>query len=117
MTTVEGNKIVAVFMGAIFKEHKIGAFSMGELYVFTSPPTEFSSVAWNDYALAYHSSWSWLMPVVEKIRDVEGMKTLENTIRFLISRISPTRQTMQFNSISDLWQAVVKYIQWYNQKQ
>ena len=64
--------------------------------------------------MLYHTSWEWLMPVVERIRDNEKMGSLENTIRYLFSRISPTRQTMQFNSIEDLYEAVFQFIEFYN---
>lgn len=51
---IEGNKLIAEFMGLEWKLH------LGRRYLYNH--------AWIPLEnLKYHSSWDWLMPVVEKI--------------------------------------------------
>jgi len=84
MTTIEGNKLIAEFMGILYGL-KLNA---------TDPVTEESKVRIHEYNgiegteglhinhLKFHSSWDWLMPVVEKIHN-EGFHTyigVENTM-------------------------------------
>lgn len=55
--------------------------------------------------LKFHASWDWLMPVVEKIEQVhEGVP-------------QELMNVSLFSTIYDVYKAVVKYIEWYNQKQ
>lgn len=69
--------------------------------------------------MEYHSSWDWLMPVVEKIETMNA----EVTIRldscsikqsfkqpkvFAISRLSESK-------IEARWLAIIEFIKWYNQ--
>ena len=72
MSTQENNKMIAEFMGARpitfpdkIKGHtfwkdggRYGAFPDGSSNYF-------------DYDKGYHTSWDWLMPVVNKIRSVD----------------------------------------------
>src|SRR5437773_1868401 len=55
---VEGNKLIAEFLGAKYDGRKYWTFPDGSMKIH-SP--DYSS------QLKYHSSWDWLMPVVEKI--------------------------------------------------
>lgn len=57
---VEKNKIIAEFMGGIL--HTNG--SSGEWFKFDG------GIAHDTSDLKYHSSWDWLMPVVEKIEQI-----------------------------------------------
>lgn len=68
----EGNKLIAEFMDAKPCEYP-GNYFAGEMgYEFNQripmdapdPP-----LWWNKKALKFHSSWDWLMPVVEKISE------------------------------------------------
>ena len=60
MNTIEGNKLIAEFMG-------------GKKFYFTDELDEtWEGIKINNspypfHKLEYHSSWNWLMPVVEKI--------------------------------------------------
>jgi hypothetical protein len=120
MTTEEGNKLIAEFMGAtpcIVRIKSIGDEQGYECDEYKLPISE----------LEYHSSWDWLMPVVEKIVnevdnemgwweaysekpfghqvEIWGRDVLEPIIR-VHSKTSLLEAT---------WQAVVQFIQWYNQ--
>lgn len=62
------------------------------------------SSCWDIEDLQYHLSWDWLMPVIEKCySDKENDKMDELTDKF------------DFWKIDLMFDAVIKYIQWYNQ--
>jgi hypothetical protein len=62
--TIQGNKLIAQFMGILPDVYN------PERYVSSTwPDTIFATPS----EMRYHSSWDWLMPVVEKI-EAEGFK-------------------------------------------
>lgn len=118
---ISGNRIIAEFMGGKF---------------FTDTPTilEAHIVSPSGGAvkcidkLKYHSSWDWLMPVVEKIcaTIIEGVRPF-NSDQYVRIEIVPSgyvkienlRDTPIFTNVSiegslikATWKAVVKFIQW-----
>lgn len=97
---IEGNKLIDKFMGAIRR-------------------TDYGKN--NDYfsyisAIKYHSSWDWLMPVVEKIQSL-GFK-------FIIgdsNRVTVYNKDYDWRNghtedflIECVWHGVVQFIKWYN---
>ena len=66
---IEGNKLIAEFMGAIWRKDDYGLFGYSYSDVGKAP-TEHSGYWWDVKALQYHTSWDWLMPVVEKISNI-----------------------------------------------
>jgi len=118
---LEGNKLIAEFM-----EGKLidGYYDIPHLPVAVI----------KENCLSYHSSYDWLMPVVEKIE-----KTCDVTI--IIGAAFPYKlfesgrdknmvavrdlrrtemaqsisQTTADNKIDAIWLAVVEFIEWYNQ--
>ena len=77
--------------------------------------------------LAYHKSWDWLMPVVEKIESIElsnkeypnfSVKIIKNTCEVMRCRNSEVYKTISHkfenSKINNTYQAVVEFIQWYN---
>lgn len=105
---IEGNKLIAKFMKLD------GAYTdKGYLTV-----------------CRYHTSWDWLMPVVENI---ESMTVGEKTIRIIIHRrqvsvniylfggMSVPDNKLSFTVNADskkaaTYEAVIKFITWYNQQ-
>jgi len=77
--------------------------------------------------LLYHSSWDWIMQVVEKIETDGSQETGHNEIHitentceiFRMSYVKPQFKNFDNKSkINAVWKTVVQYIQWYNtQKQ
>jgi hypothetical protein len=69
-----------------------------------------------DKIYQYHSSWDWLMPVVEKIEAMRGTHLLMKPFgceilmfgKSLINEVGNTK-------IEAAWLAVVEFIKWYNQ--
>lgn len=97
MKTKESNKLIAVFMGAAWKYNRI-----------------------RNYKSKYHTSWDWLMPVVEKIGDITYFAKNEGMREFLlINSKHITWYNSEFyicpDNIEHVYQAVVQFIQWYNE--
>ncbi len=114
METLEGNKIIAEFMGYklsvndTFKPDGANGhwcFRDGEgrnLGIWEAAPLH----AVNE--LKYHSSWGWLMPVVEKI----GSLSYNDSN----NKFQPTVDRFLENDIDSIWRQVVIFITWYNQE-
>lgn len=113
LSVEEGNKLIAEFMG------------MEEVM---------STAKWKQYGL-YHSSWDWLMPVIEKIEYLNtefiervwvsingrdcGMWTYFDVSEILRSKGETgnykTKHTAE-TKIKAVWLAVVEFITWLNQQ-
>ncbi|HYE68382.1 MAG TPA: hypothetical protein VEA58_07200 [Anaerovoracaceae bacterium] len=61
--------------------------------------------------LQYHTSWDWLMPVVEKIRSTGIAKPLGAGVISLQQQLDAALLSCKMEAV---WQAVTKFIQWYN---
>jgi hypothetical protein len=134
----EGDRLIAAFMGG--KLIPTGNISHVNIYYWQFP----NGAVCPEYKTAYHTSWDWLMPVVEKI---ESMYNYEKDKPFFTvdvfeikwTRRYPDRECRVFISIctnSDgfnstwhyirtqskskieaVWLAVVDFIKWFNQTQ
>jgi len=89
MKTTEGNKLIAEFMNA------------------TKPLLEHAS---NISGYDYHSSWDWLMPVVEKVTDQHD----QNTYFYAGHIFDKIKDELYSANINGTWSAVVEFIEWYN---
>lgn len=81
---VNGNRLIALFMGADVDENQatvvdhfpdkegniINKYVMGKYYFPNKDNNDYDKVC-NLWQLKYHSSWDWLMPVIEKIESIE----------------------------------------------
>lgn len=134
MTTEEGNKLIAEFMGGEIQPdltcNNYGKMSIPQ-WAFIK--YNFDTMRIGGYE--YHTSWDWLMPVVEKI---DGLKC--DKAGSVICQTNTTSHSFYINyndgkstcychpkyydgrhreegesRIENVWQAVVKFIQWYNQ--
>jgi hypothetical protein len=103
----EGNKLIAEFMGfRVFdkrypRNHGIGA-----------PEAE-----WRDCIVQktkYHSSWDWLMPVVEKIEGLENSDDYEVDIFSNCCDIGGIIEAVGKTKIDATYKAITQFIQWYN---
>lgn len=111
MERTEINKLIAEFMGAMAND-KEGTWFVG-FNDFPHPMHESS--------LGYHTSWDWLMPVVEKIHAHAKINVTITKYSTRIDRagiFNPQKiaeygvegDTMLFNT----YRAVIDYITWYN---
>lgn len=106
---IQGNKLIAEFMGV----------KMGEPYMWRIG----STVPLTEEHLAYHESWDWLMPVVEKIEttEIHGLATasvcIEDTeceIKDYGTDSSSFAYEEGDTKIEAVWKACVAFIEWYN---
>ena len=110
---LEGNKLIAKFMGL----REIG---FGENRHFIDAGNRIIAMYYN---LKYHTSWDWLMPVVEKIEN-------DDLYRVIIFRGSCDIELIESNSVDSnfetieksgmnknisTWLAVLEFIKWYNE--
>jgi hypothetical protein len=126
MTQTEQNKLIAEFMGYKFHKNHIlndvkGVYKKKNYMPML--PTDFS----------YHSNWSWLMPVVEKIAKLETTEIIHNGEDSYFDSYYPRTFAMvnaetkdfmvrinrfslhQSNSLIEAtYQAVIQFVEWYN---
>lgn len=122
MTTTEGNKLIAEFMGGIPAKHPFGMGNMGYKFPVIIGAGGTVGGDWFSYdALKFHTSWDWLMPVVEKI---ESMNDGNVTIYYKRCEIlyEYDEDTGVYNygykgktKIDAVYGAVTHFIQWYNE--
>lgn len=127
---IEGNKLIAEFMKFPSNKH---------LENWVDVPNEYISIYGKHFGIGFnckfHKSWDWLMPVVEKIKDVITLgyfnidSTWHDELRqeWVIqwSNSSPSRSfcikrsdfKKDIRLIELLWFAVVEFIKWYNKCQ
>ena len=103
-----GNALFAEFMGGILD----------------SPPSKyyyFPKKGRYETELRYHSSWEWLMLVVEKIESL-GFDVKIKGITCSINRLCEEETIIQFvlgdraRKIELVWSVVLEFIKWYNEQ-
>lgn len=123
MNTIENNKLIAEFMGL-----KPNPYNQDPLH-----PTDFAEdgdkcIKYS--AMEYHTSWDWLMSVVEKIENLDrlaGIVTINQNCCTIKSNMlgDNTIMSQQAGSnyqeantkLSNTYKAVVEFIKWYNEKE
>jgi hypothetical protein len=117
---IAGNKLIAEFMGVKIGEDKY-SWRPG-----VQQPLE-------EQHLAYHSSWGWIMPVVEKISRIEFERRFDEDLgKWIIWTYYPVTfgmlsedgkpmvrfycSSLHFGDtlIEAAWLAIVDFIKWYN---
>jgi hypothetical protein len=91
----EGNKLIAEFMGYDYKR-------------------KFLQSWFEDPILQYHTSWNWLMPVVEKIEDMSYELRKDAAECSLFNFETQHYIVVSGGGIKAIHQLVVEFIKWYN---
>lgn len=132
MATVENNKLIAEFMG--YRECPMKLYRMDDkfesvtIYSMYQEEDEYltieagkKQVKFSPNEMEFHSSWDWLMPVVEKIGSMFHQVKIEFNEGF------PYCEILCYNEDGELskeikeegdnatYQAVVEFIKWYNE--
>jgi hypothetical protein len=85
-TTAENNLMICKFLGI-------------------RPEYELSDPLFNS-TYSFHSSWNWLMSVVEKIKDLD----VDTTDKEIVLRLTLS------HGFDDVYSCVCKFIEWYNEQ-
>ena len=110
--TIENNKLIAEFMG---RKGKVN----NHLYWVNIPNSKWVSLE----EMKFHSSWDWLMPVVEKIEtfifeddEYYNFHILGGCSVYVISSHGNELiySDKEQSKLECLWIAVVEFIKWYN---
>lgn len=117
----EGNEIIALFMGAKWKRRITDSF-VGDVLEFSEGVPTWHKPYWSSATLKYHTSWDWLMPVVEKIAKLPFTAVVLQTnghCQFSIDFNCGTHyvEIKNKSSINAAWLAVTAFIQWKNSNQ
>jgi len=109
---ISGNKTICEFMGGIWMQDDYGDWGY-----------EIDNPHWNKMqsieSLQYHSSWDWLIEVIEKIKGVFRRYKLDGEwmmAKEANSRLTPIMNELQNLNIINTHYCVVKFIEWYNQQ-
>ena len=102
MKTIEKNKLIAEFMG--YPKHKID---------FVGKRLNFENSKHN----TYHKDWNWLIEVVEKIESLGyRMEIVKHICRIYLSNKETIVNSENTPKIEAVYNAVVEFIKWYNNK-
>jgi hypothetical protein len=112
MTQAEGNKLIAEFDGYVY-------FPNDTLNSIKGVYRKEDRMPMLANHFKYHSSWDWLMPVVEKIEDLGnyGVEIHLKSCNIFEASIDQSDLCIEghFETKKEsIWQAVVQFIQWYN---
>lgn len=99
--TEKGNQLIAEFIGYEYDRTLPGH---GGSVIMT--------LGIND--CRYHSSWDWLMPVVERIESLGYEVTIRGEIVNIYIPNCEDFGATQKTKIGSTWLAVVEFIKWYN---
>lgn len=124
---IEFNRLIAEFMGFKWKSFN------GKYNVFIVPDGEelkYKAFNLGGYWMPYHTSWDWLMPVVEKIESINdphhghfGVHISSNNCiiqgtNFRSSKIAKPPIYFSYRcsetKIQSTWLSVISFIKWHN---
>jgi len=113
----ESNLLIAAFMGLTVYPEKISTKSKKGWKWSREWHGERCDV--EIFSLKYHSSWSHLMPVIEKIESLDTFFDIKKSHVFISGW--PIGQRYEWNGgtgmetkIQSAWTAVIDFIKWYN---
>lgn len=128
---IEGNKLIAEFMeykhsDILYDEENEEYFfdtdhlvCVEDIEVWESSVDDWTSTLSPEQML-FHSSWDWLMPVVEKIEKNFWVTTTTRRGYSAVSIHQPQRAYEKIarvdseNKLEATWTAIVEFIKWYN---
>jgi hypothetical protein len=88
---MKDNKMIAEFMGVVFHDDDNQYYSSDGLYIGLN--------------LQYHTSWDWLMPVIEEI---DSQIFFGYTLQY--ESIDSIENALATRSIKDTYKAVVEFV-------
>lgn len=106
----EGNRVIAEFLGFVEKAYTPDSEKMWCDNRHGLPVGE----------LAFHSSWEWLMPVVEKIealniQPTKKVVTIKGNYCVVNGGVMGHPSFTGISKIEATWKSVIDFIKWYNE--
>lgn len=113
---LEGNKLIAEFMGGIYSENA-KAWGFGDARIehkeLVVRGKLYKNLVWAkkfEKDLKYHSSWDWLIPVINKIYESDWYYKWKDTSGQFEKEVF-----INTKFIETTWEQVVEFIKWYNE--
>lgn len=120
MTTTEKNKLIADFMG--FETNNVEVImpeKFSQLKPFKHSKGFFKTSIFKHLELQFHSSWDWLMSVVEKIESLKFSVLIGKNNCVIEQTFGKTSLNLGVskgqNKIEAVYNACVTFIEWYNE--
>ncbi len=128
MDIEQGNKLIAEFMGFVRKAGALEHYSVPK-----GQDLHYKAFTLDLKKMTYHTSWDWLMPVVEKIQSLDYFVSILGDGKLPNTKELPVNYCNIFKSgftteilidgglipskskIESVWKSIVQFIQWYNQ--
>jgi len=123
---LENNKLIVEFM-----EIKKEIISTNNIHSWSDAPYFYTTENLKEKVIEniveyskYHEKWDWLMPVVEKIENIDVVASVQieqPTIYIWKSSIDSTFEDIEidifkFSKLEAVYKAVIEFIKWYNKK-
>jgi hypothetical protein len=100
---IKYNKLIGIFMGGKYRNNKIYSL-IDKGYYF-----------WLD-ELKYHSNYDWLIPVVKRIIQSIGVKSIDECSDEEWTITTNLTRLYIGTDIEVIYFAVIRYIKWYNKQ-
>lgn len=123
----DSNAMLAAAFSVELGNEMIAEFMSGQRFEFVDDfDRECAGIKVNDSVfpldkLQYHSSWDWLMPVIEKIESAGAYSFEIDKYKVRVCHITTWKnktifyaETIEKSKIDVVWSAVVEFIYWYN---
>jgi hypothetical protein len=108
MTTIEEkNRMIAEFMGHEEEQTENGEFVYAIEFQNPEKLNDIQVEFFCEHELKYHTSWDWLMSVVDKIYSMDGVELDTRDIETVIDRPISIK-------LEDMHYVVCQFIEWYN---
>jgi hypothetical protein len=110
---LEGNKLIAEFMGMEYHWYPKNNYYARPQHTFFE-----GNKIWGIEDLKFHSSWDWLMPVIERIESLGyrweiGMST---TSPYHYCKIWSIGSIEGISPLDAIYGACIEFIKWYNKQ-
>ena len=113
MKTLENNKLIAEFMGIYFKNNEYQIDNENLRWMVISANSWLNDLEEQDFD--FHSSWDWLMPVVEKIESLGyRIEIVKHICRIYLSNKETIIISENIPKVEAVYNACVEFIKWYN---
>lgn len=118
---IENNRLIAEFMGAKYTENTDIPLNYDQLWLPIHGIVHYKVIGVGyGKTLQYHESWDWLMPVVEKIEELEYDFTIRKHKTELdkewVYNPFPMYKAENQGRLTNTYKVVIDFIKWYNQQ-